>query len=179
MPAAGSPLPGLDGHYDASLAITMPESVDTSFTYRLEQWTLYAGTTWTRWSRLESINVHNEGLLPPYQGQFGTVSEELNWEDTWSWALGAAYRVSPQLELRAGFAVDPSPTSNADRTVRIPVGNRHTASLGAGWTPVPNLTIDVAYAYLWEDPASVNQKTYSADYENSANGVSAQVTYRF
>lgn len=176
---SGTPAPGLDGHYKARLDITMPESVDTSFTYRLDRWSLYAGATWTRWSRLQSISVENSGLLAPYQPGFGTVSEPLNWQDTWSYALGAAYQLNPQWQLRAGFAVDPSPTSNADRTVRIPVGNRKTASIGAGWTPTPAVTVDVAYAYLRESKAGVNQAGYNAEYQNSADGVSAQVTYRF
>lgn len=175
----GTPAPGLDGHYSSRLNITMPESVDTSFTYRLKQWSLYAGATWTRWSRLQSIDVRNSGLLAPYQPTFGTVSQKLNWKNTWSYAVGASYRLNPQWTLRTGFAVDPSPADNEDRTVRIPVGNRKIASLGAGWTPMPRLTVDLAYAYLWESQAAVNQSTYSADYRNSARAVSAQVTYRF
>ncbi|ASK34322.1 OmpP1/FadL family transporter [Alloalcanivorax mobilis] len=176
----GVPLPGLNGHYSAKLDITMPESVDTSFTYRLDdQWTLFAGATWTRWSRLKEFAVENSGVNAAYQPLFGTVREELNWEDTLSVAVGTAYQLNPEWQLRAGFALDPSPTSNEDRTVRIPVSNRKIATLGAGWAPTRNLSVDVAYAYLWESKGSVNQDTYSADFENSAHGVSGQVTYRF
>lgn len=176
----GTPAPGLDGRYRASLDITMPESVDSSVTYRLDdQWTLFAGATWTRWSRLNEMMVENKGVNPVYQGDFGVVGEELNWEDTVAFAVGGAYQFNPQWQLRAGLALDPSPTSNDDRTVRIPVGNRKTATLGAGWTPNPDLSVDLAYAYLWESSSQVNQDTYSAEYKNSAHGLSAQVTYRF
>ena len=49
--------------YDASLDITTPESVDFSVTHQLDdQWTLYAGSTWTRWSRLKEITVENKGV---------------------------------------------------------------------------------------------------------------------
>lgn len=41
--------------YDASLDISTPESVDFSITQQLdENWTVYAGSTWTRWSRLQA-----------------------------------------------------------------------------------------------------------------------------
>ncbi len=51
-----------NGDYDASLDFTTPETIDTSVTYKLDdQWTLYAGTTFTRWSRLQEIVVENEG----------------------------------------------------------------------------------------------------------------------
>lgn len=186
-PALGGDL--LSGKYDAQLDVTLPESVDTSITHRLDdRWTLYAGATWTRWSRLQSIEVQNSGLLPPFQGNFGTLSEELNWKDTWSGAIGASYQLDKQWVLRTGFAYDPSPTSNADRTVRIPVGDRKVFTLGAGYSPNDDLTIDVAYGYLWENTAGVNhpagdnpllQPAYHAKYDNTAHILGTQLTYRF
>ena len=178
----------LNGKYDASLNITLPESTDASFTYRLNNdWTVYAGATWTRWSRLQSIDVQNEGTptLPGLGSPLATVSEELTWKDTWSYAVGAAYQLNPQWVLRAGMAIDPSPADNGNRNVRIPVGDRKTFSVGAGWSPTKEMTIDVAYAYLWEDDVSVNRPAtatkagYSAKYDNSAHGLGAQLTYRF
>ena len=98
--------PGLNGEYDAKLDITMPESVDTSFSYQAtDELALYAGATWTRWSRLEGIEVENSGVFPLYSAQFDTVSEELNWEDTWSFAVGGAYQLNPKWVIRAGYAL--------------------------------------------------------------------------
>src|SRR5699024_9445102 len=84
------PVGFLNGSYDASLDITLPESVDTSLTYKLNQWTFSAGVTWTRWSRLDDITVHNQGVpaVPPspalqqLRSGIKTPREELNWEDT-------------------------------------------------------------------------------------------------
>jgi long-chain fatty acid transport protein len=43
------------------LKIKTPESVDFSVTHELDdQWTLYAGSTWTRWSRLKDITVRTK-----------------------------------------------------------------------------------------------------------------------
>lgn len=181
-----------NGQYDATLDFTTPESVDTSITYKLDnQWTLYGGATFTRWSRLEEIVVENEGT-PGLLGlqPIAEVSEELKWKDTWSYAIGASYQLNKQWVLRTGFALDPSPAANDNRTVRIPVGNRKVFSLGAGWSPNDDMTIDVAYSYLRENEAKVNQPGrelagqdiapgYSASYRNSAHGLGAQVTYRF
>ncbi|GGM22865.1 hypothetical protein GCM10009425_37110 [Pseudomonas asuensis] len=187
-PAVNGLIGPLNGKYDAELDITLPESVDTSFTYKLDdRWTLYGGATWTRWSRLEKLEVQNQGTptVPRLGNLLGTVDEELKWHDTWSYAIGASYQLNPQWVLRTGFAIDPSPTDNEYRNVRIPVGNRKTVSIGAGWSPSPDLTVDVAYAYLWEDKASINreatalQPAYSAKVENSAHGLAAQVSYRF
>lgn len=171
--------------FDASLKIKTPESVDLSVTHELDdQWTLYAGSTWTRWSRLKDITVQNDVPRPLIGSAFQTISEEQNWHDTWAHAVGASYKVNKEWVLRTGFTVDQSPTNNQDRSPRIPTGDRKIFSLGAGWSPSEDMTIDVAYSYLWEEDTKVNQVSatkgaYRAKYENSAHGVGASLTYRF
>jgi long-chain fatty acid transport protein len=171
--------------FDASLKIKTPESVDLSVTHELDdQWTLYAGSTWTRWSRLENITVQNDVPAPLAGSAFQTITEEQNWHDTWAHAIGASYKVNKEWVLRTGFTVDQSPTNNHDRSPRIPTGDRKVFSLGAGWSPNDDITIDVAYSYLWEEDTKVNQVSatkgsYQAKYENSAHGVGASLTYRF
>jgi long-chain fatty acid transport protein len=171
--------------FDASLDITTPESVDFSVTHQLnDQWTLYAGSTWTRWSRLKEISVENEGVPAALAARgFGTITEEQNWHDTWAHAIGASYQLNKQWVLRTGLSVDQSPTNNEDRSPRIPTGDRKIFSLGAGWSPTDDLTIDVAYSYLREESVKVNnsngRQTYNAKYENWANGFGVGATYRF
>ncbi|MFJ4443855.1 OmpP1/FadL family transporter [Pseudomonas sp. NPDC089422] len=170
--------------FDATLKIKTPESVDFSVTHELDdQWTLYAGSTWTRWSRLKDITVNNE-VPAPLAAQFGTISEEQNWHDTWAHAIGASYKVNKEWVLRTGFSVDQSPTNNTDRSPRIPTGDRKAISIGAGYSPTDDMTIDVAYSYLWEEDTKVNLASptkgrYQAKYENSAHGIGASLTYRF
>ncbi|MFF7710451.1 outer membrane protein transport protein [Pseudomonas sp. NPDC007930] len=173
------------GKYDASLSLDTPESWDASFTHELtDRWTLYAGSTWTRWSRLKSIDVENSSAL-------GTVSEAQNWHDTWAHAVGVSYKLTPQWVLRTGLTVDQSPTNNTNRSPRIPSGDRRIFSLGAGYSPTPNMTFDVAYSYLKEEDVKVNDVSipsvsnptgggvYNATYKNSAHGLGASLTYKF
>jgi long-chain fatty acid transport protein len=149
-----------------------------------DQWTLYAGSTWTRWSRLKEISVDNEGVPAALAARgFGTITEEQNWHDTWAHAIGASYQLNKQWVLRTGLSVDQSPTNNENRSPRIPTGDRKIFSLGAGWSPTDDLTIDVAYSYLREESVKVNnsngRQNYSAEYENYANGFGVGATYRF
>jgi long-chain fatty acid transport protein len=172
--------------YAASLALKTPESADASVTYDLnDDWTLYAGSTFTRWSRLQNIVVNNEGVPAPLAaGGLGTITEEQNWHNTWAHAIGAAYKLNKQWTLRTGFSVDQSPTNNTDRSPRIPTGDRKAISFGAAYSPTDDVTIDMAYSYLKEEDTTINlvsptKGAYSATYKNSASGFGTSVTYRF
>ncbi|MCW8277355.1 outer membrane protein transport protein [Pseudomonas sp. PCH199] len=177
---------GLSGQsYDASLDVDLPESVDLSVTHQLtDNWTLYLGSTWTRWSRFKALTIENTGLPAVLRNSLSTVTEEENWHDTWAHAVGTAYQLNKQWVLRTGLSVDQSPTNNTNRSPRIPTGDRTVFSLGAGWTPVDNVTVDFAYSYLWEESVKVNDVSatrgaYSSKYKNSANGFGTSLTYRF
>ncbi|NKQ11484.1 OmpP1/FadL family transporter [Pseudomonas sp. SST3] len=173
------------GEYDASLDLDTPESVDMSITHDLDdQWTLYAGAMWTRWSRFEAIVIENQGIPGPLQPSLAPIVEEQNWHDTWSYALGAAYKVNKEWTLRTGLAFDQSPTNNTDRSPRIPTGDRTAVSVGLAWNPTDDVTVDLAYSYLWEEETKVRHEhpskgIYNATYENSAHGFGAALSYRF
>ncbi|MGJ7514915.1 OmpP1/FadL family transporter [Pseudomonas baetica] len=176
--------------YDASLKIETPESWDLSVTQDLnDAWKMYAGASWTRWSRLKDITVNNEGVTPLSGGALapqivGTIKEDQNWHDTWAYAVGTSYQLNKQWVLRTGLTFDQSPTNNTDRSPRIPTGDRTIFSIGAGFSPTDDWTIDVAYSYLKEEDVTVNRsnalgQSYNAKYENSANGFGVGATYRF
>ena len=172
-------LAAIAGKYDANLGLTTPESVDMSITHQLsDALTLHAGSTWTRWSRFKEIRVENDSAALP------VIVEEQNWHDAWAHAVGLSYKVSPQWTLRTGIAIDQSPTNNVDRSPRVPSGDRTIFSVGAGWSPNQDMTIDVAYSYLQEESVDVNQQSstrgdYRARYKNSAHGLGASLSYRF
>jgi long-chain fatty acid transport protein len=176
---------GASQKYDASLKITTPESVDLSVTQAInDRWNVYAGTTWTRWSQLEKITVKNSGVQPALAGQFGSINEDQNWHDSWAYAVGTSYQLNKEWVLRTGLTFDQSPTNNEDRSPRIPTGDRTIFSIGAGWSPTDDLTIDVAYSYLKEESVNIRNEnargqSYDAKYENSANGFGVGATYRF
>lgn len=179
---------GVNGKYDGRLDITLPETIDTSITHHFDdRWTGYLGTVWSRWERLEKIEVNNSGVPSSAVGsRLAQITEPLNWHNTWSFAVGGAYQMSPEVTLRAGFAYDPSPTDNQNRNVRIPTGNRKSIALGMGYSPSADFTVDLAYGYIRESKASVSQSdesalkpSYSASYKNSGQGLVTQFTYRY
>src|SRR5690625_483859 len=176
---------------DAKLRFTAPESIDFSFTHKFDdQWTLYAGAVWTRWSRLDTIQIddnlaiHPDGVDP---------REDVNFKDTWAYSIGRSCQVNSEWVRSAGFALDASAASDNTRSVRTPIAERKAITIGAGWNVTQDLTIDAAYGYLWESDARVNQPEKPADasntgsprpgftgtFKNKIHGLSGQVTYRF
>ncbi|NVZ50962.1 outer membrane protein transport protein [Pseudomonas sp. B6002] len=190
-PAANVPAGYLKpGRYDASLKVDTPESWDASVTQDMnDAWKLYAGATWTRWSRLKDITVNNEGVTAAGGGALAPsivskIQEPQNWHDTWAYAVGTSYQLTKQVVLRTGLTFDQSPTNNTDRSPRIPTGDRTIFSVGLGYAVMDNMTVDLAYSYLKEEPVKVNKsnalgQTYASKYENSANGFGLGVTYKF
>lgn len=161
---------------DANLGVSLPATWDLSVTHELnDQWTVMGGVSLVQWSSFDKLVVEND---------VQEIVEEQKYDNSMQYALGASYQLNDQWVFRSGVAYDESPISDEHRTVRVPSGDRMIYSVGAGWTPVQNLTVDVAYTYLDEDTASLSEEDpqrgiYEADYDNSAHGFGAQVTYRF
>ncbi|MBE0490397.1 MAG: outer membrane protein transport protein, partial [Halomonas sp.] len=164
----------------ASLDLTTPETVNFSITQQMsDNLKLMAGASWARWSRFDKILVEGENL-----GEI--TNEPQNYSNAWAFAVGGEYQLNPQLALRAGVTIDNTPTNDIDRSVRIPSDDRRIFSIGAGWSPTDDLTLDLAYSYLTERGTRIEQGgptdprgQFGADYKNEAHGFGAQLTYRF
>ncbi|MCD1652330.1 OmpP1/FadL family transporter [Halomonas meridiana] len=174
----------------AALDLTTPETVNFSLTQQMsDNLKLMFGASWARWSRFDQILVTGAE-----RGEI--TNEQQNYSNAWAFSTGGEYQLTPTLALRAGVTLDFTPTQDATRSVRIPSDDRRIFSIGAGWSPTPDLTLDVAYSYLTERSTQIDQtKTdsftvagqrtppitshYSADYKNQAHGFGAQLTYRF
>ncbi|WP_205505154.1 outer membrane protein transport protein, partial [Pseudomonas viridiflava] len=67
---AGTPPQVLrSNRYDYSLQLDTPESVDLSVTQDLsDAWKLYAGATWTRWSRMKDLDFSTQSISPAVGG---------------------------------------------------------------------------------------------------------------
>ncbi|MBZ0330235.1 OmpP1/FadL family transporter [Halomonas sp. ANAO-440] len=177
---------GVEVTDNASLDLTTPETINFSVTQQMsDNLKLMAGASWTRWSRFDRILIEGESIPE-------ITREEQDYSNAWAYAVGGEYQLNPQLALRAGVTLDFTPTSDQYRSARIPSDDRRIFSIGAGWTPVDNLTLDFAYSYLTERSTQVDQvrtdgfqgtppvtSTYTADYKNEAHGFGAQLTYRF
>jgi len=168
---------------DVSAKIDLPESFSVSVFSRVNsQWDVMADVTLTRWSRFKELRVLRE------DGSTLTVTPE-NWENTMRYSIGASYRYSDKLKLRAGLAYDEEGIKEEYRTARIPGNDRKWVSLGASYQMSPTSTFDIGYSHLFISDADIDDDQSSAadgfngrligDFEGSVDIVSLQYTHNF
>jgi len=71
-----------------------------------------------------------------------------NYRNTWSYAGGVDYAVSPMLTLRAGVQRAITPTRDGERDARVPDANRWNYGGGLSFQVTPKLGIDAAANYV-------------------------------
>ncbi|MBV1776969.1 OmpP1/FadL family transporter [Burkholderiaceae bacterium DAT-1] len=125
----------------ASISIVTPESLSMSFLHRVDKdLALTASLTRTDHSRLQNLTIKLDSGLP----QSNTVE---NWRNTWAGAIGATYRQSEQLTLRAGMSQDQSPVQDQFRTPSLPDGDRKTFAFGGNYALNKGNNIDFVASY--------------------------------
>lgn len=122
--------PALGRRANTSVKVVTPESIRLGLDWRAaDRWRLLAGAEWTRWSRLESLDIDlSNGLR---------LSEEHAWRDTWRFSLGGEHQRG-RWTMRSGVAWDQSPVSGAShRYPRLPDADRTWLALGLGYRTGP------------------------------------------
>jgi long-chain fatty acid transport protein len=82
-----------------------------------------------------------------------------DYRDTWSFAGGVDYSISPRWTVRAGVQRDQTPTRNGHRDARVPDGSRWNFTTGASFALSPRFMIDAAAAYTTLDDVTIDRPT--------------------
>lgn len=160
--------------------LKLPDIATASFYHRMGQVELMADIAWTGWSSIQELRIVRDS------GSVLSVTPE-RWEDAWRYAVGATYQLNDQWKLRGGVAYDETNVPNSTRTARLPDSERTWVAVGAQWNPAASWVVDVGYAHLFAEDASMNQDNGNAlasgvllgKQESSVDIVSAQVAYKF
>ncbi|MEI8363529.1 MAG: outer membrane protein transport protein [Betaproteobacteria bacterium] len=179
--ARPSPVPNAGAARDGNILadLTLPETFSVNAFSRInDTWDLMGDVTWTRWSQLQALTIYRDS------GSLLSATQE-NWSNTLRYSVGANYHYSDAIKLRAGLAYDKEAISDQFRTARIPGNDRKWLSLGAGWKISPNGNVDVGYAHLFINNASINRDEgvtkgkLIGNFDGSVDIVSMQYTHNF
>jgi long-chain fatty acid transport protein len=127
------------------LSMTVPQEVMVGV-YRevTDRLALLGSANWQNWSQFGMVGIGINSANPR------SLTENLNYSDTWNIAGGMQYKVSPELLFSAGFAYDSSMLSDGNRTVSAPIASQYRYAAGAQYRWSEHLTTGFAYEFMWE-----------------------------
>lgn len=161
----------------ATAALKLPDTFILSVWQQVsDRWEAMGDLSYTNWSTLDKLNINSSA---------GTDVEAFNYKDSWRFAWGAAYRATESTKLKFGIAYDKTPTTDNDRSARVPDNDRVWFSLGGQWNAGKMGKFDLGYSYLYlKDPSIVQAKLNGAStlrgrYDDSAHVVGLQYSVAF
>jgi long-chain fatty acid transport protein len=134
--------------------ISMPATFALGAAYTMGRLTMEADADWTFWHSYQSLPIDfrdNRPVLPD-------ANAPKNWKDVVALRLGAEFRVTDPLALRAGFAYDPSPVPADTMGPELPDAHRFNYMVGAGYK-IGRWTIDGAFMYVDKFDRTVNNQS--------------------
>jgi len=176
-PSCSGSLTRLDGDIDAD--VELPDTITLSASHRVDDvWSVHGDIAWTEWSVLQEIPIENT------QNGQNVAELELNYDDTFRYAVGATYRAAKPWTFRFGLAYDEAPQESAEFvTPRIPDADRTWTTFGFNYALSPNASIDFGYAHLFVDDVSIDNaaqgNTLKGEFDASVDIVSVQGNWRF
>lgn len=174
---AGAQAMGLSPSSDFETSIDFPAiiglgyGIEVTDTVRVE-----ADVEWIEFSRYDSLSLdagNNNPLLngPVSQNPRAPAVIPQNWKDTWTFGLGADWKASQEITLRAGYIYLQSPVPEETLAPTLPDASRHVFTLGAGLHRGAN-RIDIAYGYSLIGDRDVNKDqnpAYNGTYETTSH----------
>ncbi len=136
----------------ADLDINLPQQVMFSAYQQItSDFALMGNVAWQDWSDFGETNVT---LSATSTNKFAL---DRNFKDTWHFAIGAQYQVSPEWKLSTGFAFDTSPVRNRDRTPDAPLDRQIRVSGGVEYGMSQSMDLGLAYTYMNGGSADIQQ----------------------
>jgi long-chain fatty acid transport protein len=130
--------------------LRLPDIVSLGVRQQLgPQWALLGTVEWSHWSRI-GTSVVNGSPVP------GGTTIAFEYDDGWFFALGAEYRWTPALTLRAGVAYEISPVTDSVRTPLVPDNDRTWLSAGLSYNITPALRLDFGYSHIFVKDTPIN-----------------------
>lgn len=167
----------------ASAKLTTPDSANIGLYHRMnDEVALMADVAWTNWSQFKRLTVVRSNNAV-------ASDKEENWQDAWFFSVGATYTPAslPSWRFNGGLAYDQSPVRDEFRTPRVPDNDRTWVSLGAAYSPTPNMDLTFGYTHIFVDKADINDTesgngyshTIQGSYDSHVDIVAIGATYRF
>lgn len=187
--ARGLVYTGGTAEVEGYLPLELPAFAELASYHQLtDNWAMHASINWTDWSVFNKLVAYFPGDQKPVGGLESDLVKEENFKDNWRFALGTSYQLNNEWLLRAGVALDKTAVDDEYRTITIPDTDRLWFSVGAGYAPSKNLTVDLGLTYIrahgdapineTQDLMGLAQVAFQGDASGHVWLAGLQVTYK-
>jgi long-chain fatty acid transport protein len=172
---------GLIGR-DVGIDFTIPQWIMVSGYQQItDKLAIMGNFGWQDWSQFGDVDI-SLSVNPETTRSF---NNNLDFKDTWNFAIGAQYRLCEPWLLSAGFAYDSSPSDESNRSPDLPFDRTFRYAAGVQYDWSKNLTLGLAYVFMDIGSARINKEGFLrgnlvGDYStNNVNIVNLNLIYRF
>ncbi len=136
-----------------NIDMTIPQAVMFSAYHQLtDRWAVMGNIGWQEWSEFgkQDLTLRSEDSAE--------FTKDLDYDDTWHFALGVQYRFAEGWLWSVGAAYDTSPTDEDTRTPDLPLDRQIRVGTGIQYDWNQNVTVGAAYEYLDAGDAEIDQE---------------------
>jgi long-chain fatty acid transport protein len=161
-----------------SAGFTTPATASLSYWHQADTFGVGIDVARTEWDVFKQLRVDYGNPAQP-----ATV-QDYNWRNTWFVALGGDYYVNDKLTLRAGLAVDTTPTYERTRSPRVPDSTRKFAAVGLTYKASDRFELSASFVHIFVNQAHVNDTSATGDvltgnFDDYGNLLGFSAQYKF
>jgi long-chain fatty acid transport protein len=134
----------------------------------VEKWTLEFDVDWTDWKQTRDITVHFD------TPGMSDVSQQQDLKNTVAYKLGAEYKYSDKIALRAGYIYNQNATPDSTWRPSLPDTDTHFFTGGIGYK-AGAVTVDAALQFVYYETRRINN---NVDANETTSSSSIDGTYR-
>ena len=137
---------------EVKLDMELPQAVMASAYHEFtDKLTIMGNVGWQGWSSFGNIGVSVDSDTS------ASATQDLDYDDTWHFALGIQYRIATPWLFSTGFAYDTSPAdSGKKRTPALPMDRQIRVGAGVQYELNQDVTLGAAYEYLDLGDGNIN-----------------------
>ncbi|MBK8210664.1 MAG: outer membrane protein transport protein [Rhodospirillales bacterium] len=172
-------LSGLTGA-KIDLGLTIPNQVMISGYHDLnDKVAIMGNVVWQQWSEFGKPNLEVTSTTSR------SATADLNYDDTWGFALGTRYKFADDWSWSLGVAFDSSPLSKSNRTPALPLDQQIRVGTGVQYALNERMTVGTAYEYLNLGEADIDRSrplagTLQGNYStNEIHFVNVTLSWKF
>jgi long-chain fatty acid transport protein len=166
-------------HTDGTAPFTTPAVATLSYWHQAEKFGLGADLAWTQWDVFKKLEVKYANPAQP------TSEQTFNWKNSWYASFGGDYYLNDKVTLRAGVALDTTPTTARYRDARVPDETRKLVTVGVGYKASEHFELNLSYAHIFVSKAAIDGAdsatgdVLAGSFSDYGNLLSFSAQYRF